>query len=408
MVRLQENAPTRVSVRNLWKVFGVADKADAPERLAGSSKAEAKEKFDSVLALRDVNFDVREGETFVVMGLSGSGKSTLVRCLIRLIEPTTGEVLVDGEDILAHGENQLNQFRRTKTAMVFQHFGLLPHRTVLENAAWGLEVQGVPEAQRAARAREVLEMVGLAGWEDFRPSALSGGMQQRVGLARALASDPEILLMDEPFSALDPMIRRDMQNEMLHIQEQMKKTIIFITHDLQEAIKVGTRIAIMRDGEVVQVGTAEEIMSNPADDYVAEFTRDVRRATVITVGYLMEHGTTQVSAEDPPERAIETMKRAGTGAAFVATGDGRYLGEITVAEAEEAKRRNDETVSAAVNRRYMPVSAEECVEDALSKAWSQEGWLPVVDDEGVLVGQIERDALIQAAFEPNEAETAGV
>jgi len=400
-------AATRVRVRDLWKVFGDTGKPGVAERFSGKSKSEIQEEFGSVLALRDVNFDVMEGETFVVMGLSGSGKSTLVRCLIRLIEPTTGQVLVDDEDILKYSENQLAQFRRQKTGMVFQHFGLLPHRTVLENTAWGLEVQGVPLDERTTRAREVIEMVGLQGWEDYRPSALSGGMQQRVGLARALASDPEILLMDEPFSALDPLIRRDMQNELLRIQKQLRKTIIFITHDLQEAIKVGTRIAIMRDGVIAQIGTAEEIMSNPADEYVAEFTRDVRRATVITVGYVMERSTgCCVQASDSPERAIEAMTNAGSEAAFVASAGDRYLGELTMAEAELAKRRNDETVTTAIDRRYMPVSEEESIEEALTKAWAQEGRLPVVDDAGKLVGQIEREALIQAAFEPTEPEIA--
>ena len=403
MVRQQADAATRVTAKNLWKVFGPAAKENAAEQLAGLSKLEIQEELKSVVALRDVNFDVKEGETFVVMGLSGSGKSTLIRCLIRLIEPTLGELMIDNEDVLEYDEAQLIEFRRKKTAMVFQHFGLLPHRTVLDNAAWGLEVQGVPEEERHARALEVLEMVGLHGWEHYRPSALSGGMQQRVGLARAMASDPEILLMDEPFSALDPLIRRDMQNELLRLQEQMRKTIIFITHDLQEAIKVGTRIAIMRDGEIVQIGTPEEIMSQPVDDYVAEFTRDVRRSTVITVGYLMQNSTTQINAEDSPSHAVQTMKAANSEAAFVATENGRYLGELTLAEAQAAESRNDTTVSAAVNRRYLPVFAQECVEDALSKAWSQEGNLPVVDDTGVLVGQIERDALIQATFESEEA-----
>tara|TARA_B100000029_G_scaffold472921_1_gene513865 strand:- start:2052 stop:3269 length:1218 start_codon:yes stop_codon:yes gene_type:complete len=403
MVIQQADAVTRVTAKNLWKVFGPAAKENAPEQLAGLSKLEIQEELKSVVALRDVNFEVKEGETFVVMGLSGSGKSTLIRCLIRLIEPTLGELMIDDEDVLDYDEAQLIEFRRKKTAMVFQHFGLLPHRTVLDNAAWGLEVQGVPEAERHARALQVLEMVGLNGWEYYRPSALSGGMQQRVGLARAMASDPEILLMDEPFSALDPLIRRDMQNELLRLQEQMRKTIIFITHDLQEAIKVGTRIAIMRDGEIVQIGTPEEIMSQPVDDYVAEFTRDVRRSTVITVGYLMQNSTTQVNAEDSPSHAIQTMKTANSEAAFVATENGRYLGELTLAEAQAAESRNDTSVSAAVNRRYLPVFAKECVEDALSKAWSQDGNLPVIDDTGVLVGQIERDALIQATFDSEEA-----
>ena len=249
-----------------------------------------------MLALHDVSFDVHQGETFVVMGLSGSGKSTLVRCLIRLIEPTAGRVVMDGEDILRYTEEQLTQARRQKTGMVFQYFGLLPHRTVIDNVAWGLEVQGVPREDRRARAAELLRVVGLDGWEEYHAAALSGGMQQRVGLARALVCDPDILLMDEPFSALDPLIRRDMQDELLRLQEQMQKTIIFITHDLSEATKLGNRIAIMRDGAIVQIGTPEEIMAHPADDYVADFTRDVRRSTVVTVGYVMERCPVQASA----------------------------------------------------------------------------------------------------------------
>ena len=282
------NGEVRVSVRGLWKVFGPAAGPDVGETLEDKTKDQVQDEMDSVLALHDVSFDVHQGETFVVMGLSGSGKSTLVRCLIRLIEPTVGEVVIDGEDILSYTEEELTQARRQKTGMVFQYFGLLPHRTVIDNVAWGLEVQGVPRDDRRERAAELLRIVGLDGWEDYRPAALSGGMQQRVGLARALACDPEILLMDEPFSALDPLIRRDMQNELMRLQEQMHKTIIFITHDLAEATKIGSRIAIMRDGAIVQIGTPEEIMANPADDYVADFTRDVRTSSVVTVGYVME------------------------------------------------------------------------------------------------------------------------
>ena len=354
-----QTEPLRMSVRNLWKVYGPAAGPDVAERLAGKSKAEVQEELKSVVALRDASFDVSSGETFVVMGLSGSGKSTLVRCLIQLIEPTTGQIFVDGEDVLAYTEEERIEFRRHKTGMVFQYFGLLPHRTVLDNAAWGLEVQGLPESERRARAMEVLEMVGLAGWENYRPSSLSGGMQQRVGLARALASDPEILLLDEPFSALDPLIRRDMQNELLVLQERMKKTIIFITHDLAEAIRVGNRIAIMRDGEIAQIGTAEEIMSNPADDYVADFTRDVRRATVITVGYLMEHPTTRVREDDSPDAAVRAMEAAGADAVFICTGEGRYVGEVTLEEAKQSLRRGDGAVRAPVDRRFAPIQRQQ-------------------------------------------------
>ena len=352
----------RVSVRDLWKIFGEGEGPDLPEKIAGLSKAEAQATYNCVVALQNVNFDVTDGETFVVMGLSGSGKSTLVRCINRLIEPTVGSVWIDGEDVLGYTENELTEFRRKKTAMVFQQFGLLPHRTVLDNAAFGLEIQDVPQEERLARAKDILDMVGLKGWEYYRPSALSGGMQQRVGLARAMTSNPEILLMDEPFSALDPLIRRDMQNELVRIQETMRKTTIFITHDLSEAVKLGTRIAIMRDGAIIQVGTPEEIVGNPIDDYVAEFTRDVRPSTVLTVGYLMEKQSDGL--------VVETPAPAGTA-----------IGAELV--------------------------AGQTVDEALASQWGTIGKLAVKDESGMLLGVIDREALLQAAFEHPAVEKNG-
>ncbi len=352
----------RVSVRDLWKIFGEGEGPDLPEKIAGLSKAEAQATYNCVVALQNVNFDVTDGETFVVMGLSGSGKSTLVRCINRLIEPTVGSVWIDGEDVLGYSENELTEFRRKKTAMVFQQFGLLPHRTVLDNAAFGLEIQDVPQEERLARAKDILDMVGLKGWEFYRPSALSGGMQQRVGLARAMTSNPEILLMDEPFSALDPLIRRDMQNELVRIQETMRKTTIFITHDLSEAVKLGTRIAIMRDGAIIQVGTPEEIVGNPIDDYVAEFTRDVRPSTVLTVGYLMEKQSDGL--------VVETPAPAGTA-----------IGAELV--------------------------AGQTVDEALASQWGTIGKLAVKDESGMLLGVIDREALLQAAFEHPAVEKNG-
>ena len=276
-----------VSCRGVWKVYG-----PKPQQLIGSPdamlpRAELLEKTGCVAAVRDVTFDVAAGEVFVVMGLSGSGKSTLVRCITRLIEPTAGQVLIDGEDVLTLGEERLRAIRRKKVSMVFQHFGLLPHRRIVENVAFGLEVQGVEKEQRLARASEVLETVGLGSWGNSYPDELSGGMQQRVGLARALATDPEIMLFDEPFSALDPLIRRDMQDEVIRLQKEVKKTMIFITHDLLEALKLGDRIAIMKDGHFVQVGTPEEVVAHPADSYVADFTRDVPRTHVLTARTIM-------------------------------------------------------------------------------------------------------------------------
>ncbi len=281
-------ANVKVACRNLWKVFGPEPDAILHELQAEQSKAHILEETGHVLAIRDVTFDVRQGETFVVMGLSGSGKSTLLRCLPRLIEPTRGQIMVDGQDIMAADRDQLRTLRRGKMSMVFQHFGLFPHRRVLDNVAFGLEIQGVKKAQRYAKAREILELVNLKGWEDHYPGQLSGGMQQRVGLARALAVDPEILLFDEPFSALDPLIRREMQDELIGLQQRMHKTLIFITHDLIEAIKLGDRIAIMKDGEFVQIGTAEEVVLHPANDYVAKFTKDVPKSKVLTAQVIMQ------------------------------------------------------------------------------------------------------------------------
>ena len=258
--------------------------ADAQDR----TRAEIQSETGDVVALKDVSFEVNEGETFVVMGLSGSGKSTLIRCLIRLIEPSAGDVVIEGENIIEYDTKRLRELRRSRVAMVFQHFGLLPHRTVLDNAAWGLEVQGVSKSVRRERTMKVIERVGLKGWENAFGDELSGGMKQRVGLARALAVDPDIMLMDEPFSALDPLIRKNMQDELIRLQYELKKTMVFITHDLEEALKVGDRIALMRDGEIIQVGTPQDIVSNPSDAYVNEFVRGVSKTKVLGAATIMQ------------------------------------------------------------------------------------------------------------------------
>jgi glycine betaine/proline transport system ATP-binding protein len=272
-----------IEVRDVWKVFG-PHPATAIERFrAGASRRDVLAETGCTVGVGGVGFAVRPGETFVVMGLSGSGKSTLVRCLSRLIEPTAGDVLVNGADLLAMNDDQLREVRRTTMAMVFQHFGLFPHRRVVDNVAYGLEVQKRPKAERREHARTVLAKVGLADWAMHFPSQLSGGMQQRVGLARALALDPQILLFDEPFSALDPLIRRDMQDELIRLQREERRTIVFITHDFAEAIRLGDRIAIMKDGVIDQIGTAEDLVSHPATDYVREFTTDVPRERVVRV-----------------------------------------------------------------------------------------------------------------------------
>jgi glycine betaine/proline transport system ATP-binding protein len=329
-------APTTpvFSVEGLWKVFGPKSERVPPDpELAALPAAELRSRTGCTAAVRDVSFDVRKGEVFVVMGLSGSGKSTLVRCLTRLIEPTAGAISVDGEDVRAMDRTRLRELRRHRAAMVFQHFGLLPHRTVLDNVAYGLEIQGVGKAERRERAREVVAKVGLEGMEHRRPGQLSGGQRQRVGLARALAVDPEVLLFDEPFSALDPLIRRDMQEEVIRLHREEGRTMVFITHDLGEALKLGDRIALMRDGRVVQLGTPEEIVGSPADDYVREFVRDVPREQVLTVRTAMRAATAAEAANGPAvapgatvSEAIEAVARAGTPARVMDRG--RCLGVV--------------------------------------------------------------------------------
>ncbi|MBA2773783.1 MAG: betaine/proline/choline family ABC transporter ATP-binding protein [Nocardioidaceae bacterium] len=308
------HASRALTVEHLWKVFG--PKAD---KIIGTADAdlprpELLDKTGCVAAVKDISFEVATGEIFVVMGLSGSGKSTLVRCLTRLIEPTAGTVTMDGRDITHASDGDLRDLRRNHVSMVFQHFGLLPHRQVIDNVAYGLEIRGVGKAERRKKAGEIVDLVGLTGNEHSYPDQLSGGMQQRVGLARALASDPTLLLFDEPFSALDPLIRRDMQNEVIRLQGDLKKTMVFITHDLAEALKLGDRILIMRDGEVVQVGTPADVVAHPANDYVRDFVSDVPRSHVLTLRYVMRDPRPDDSREGPVMSSDTIVRQAARAA----------------------------------------------------------------------------------------------
>lgn len=287
-----ENDGGVLVVEHLWKVFGPRPERAIAMAEEGKTRSEIMRETGNAIGVRDVSFSVGRGETFVVMGLSGSGKSTLIRCASRLVEPTKGRLLLDGEDLLSMDDEQLRQIRRHKVSMVFQHFGLFPHRRVIDNVAYGLEIQGMSRADRYERASQVIELVGLGGWDRHYPQQLSGGMQQRVGLARALALDPEVLFFDEPFSALDPLIRRDMQDELLRLQDSMHRTIVFITHDFAEALKLGDRIAIMKDGAFDQIGTPAEIVTSPATDYVREFTKDIPKTKVLTAAAVMQPAAT--------------------------------------------------------------------------------------------------------------------
>lgn len=327
-----------LEVRNLYKIFGhkPGDRA-LPMVKNGESKATILKKTGCTVGINNATFDVKKGEIFVIMGLSGSGKSTVIRCLNRLIEPTDGEVRIDGQNIVDLDAEQLRGVRRKKLSMVFQRFGLLPHRSVLDNVAFGLEVQGIGKAERHEKAMQAIQTVGLSGYQDQMTQALSGGMQQRVGLARALANDPEILLMDEAFSALDPLIRVQLQDELLELQSRMHKTIVFITHDLDEALKLGCRIAIMKDGAIVQIGTPEEILTDPANQYVQDFVENVDRSRVITAGSILRK--TKVAYESyGPHQCLRMMKEFGSSTLFVVDENRHFKGYITVdAAAELAK-----------------------------------------------------------------------
>ena len=304
------SAKAAIAVRNLWKAFGPAEHKIVGTPNASLPNAELRAKLGTTVAVRDVTFKVKPGEIFVVMGLSGSGKSTLIRCLTRLIEPTSGEVLIDGEDIRKADEARLRELRRHRFAMVFQHFGLLPHRRVIDNVAFGLEIRGDPKAARLERARQMCDLVGLGALGESYPDQLSGGQQQRVGLARALAVDPEVLLFDEPFSALDPLIRRDMQDEVIRLHHEVGKTMIFITHDLAEALKLGDHIVIMRDGAIVQAGRPEEVVGAPADDYVADFVHDVPKANILTLRWVMRPVQPGDSMDGPEFPAATVIRDA--------------------------------------------------------------------------------------------------
>ncbi len=314
-----------LSVRGLWKVFG-----PNAEKLVGTpdlelSRQELQAKSGHVIGVRDVSFDVAPGEVFVVMGLSGSGKSTLVRLITRLIEPTAGTVVLGGEDLTAMGEEQLREIRRRKVSMVFQHFGLLPHRKVIDNIAFGLEVRGEDKGPRRGRAQEMVDLVGLSGYEQNYPDQLSGGMQQRVGLARALAGDPAVMMFDEPFSALDPLIRRDMQKEVIRLHHEVGKTMVFITHDLDEALKLGDRILIMRDGAIVQVGAPDEIIGAPADDYVRDFTAEVPKSHVLTLKWVMREPASPDEGAGAPALPDTTIVREAARAVLAADGPVRVV-----------------------------------------------------------------------------------
>ena len=386
---------TKIEIKDLSILFG-PEKAKAKKMIKqGKSKQEILKETGCTIAVRNANLEIEEGEMFVIMGLSGSGKSTLVRCINRLNEPSMGEIWLSGRNITSLSDKELLQIRRKEMAMVFQHFGLLPHRTVLSNIAFGLELQGAPKEEREKKAYESIAVVGLKGYENQRVDELSGGMQQRVGLARALANDPEVLLMDEAFSALDPLIREQMQDELLDLQEKMKRTIVFITHDLDEAIKLGDRIAIMKDGEVVQVGTPEEILTDPANDYVTRFTESVDRGRVVTASSIMLTQPIVVRIrKDGPEAIIRKMREKRLYALPVIGADEQFLGEIRLKDVLRLRKEGVRDISSIVMKEVPSVLESMTVEDMLPLLPKVQQALPVVDENNRLKGVVSTSAII--------------
>ncbi len=383
-----------IEVKNLYKIFG-----DRPERAfplldQGKSKEEILDKTGCTIGIDNASFSVKQKEVFVIMGLSGSGKSTVIRCLNRLIEPTRGEVLINGTDILKMSNEELLETRRKKMSMVFQHFALLPHMTVLQNAGYGLEISGVEQRERDKKAMNALEQVGLKGYEHQYPSELSGGMQQRVGLARALANDPEILLMDEAFSALDPLIRSQMQDELLELQTRMHKTIVFITHDLDEALKLGDRIIIMKAGAIVQIGTPEEILTRPADDYVKAFVQNVDKTKVIPASSIMRKPVTVTLGKEGPKVAIRRMEKAGVSTIYVLDSERRFKGIVRIDDAVKLAREDKDDLTPAVFDGVYTTTPDTSIGNLLRVAIETKYPLAVQNENGNLLGIIDRASVI--------------
>lgn len=384
----EEGNEIMIRVRNLSKIYGKRPEEAIRLLESGMSKDEVQDLTSNNVGIYDVSFDVMRGEIFVLMGLSGSGKSTLERCMNRLVEPTSGRVLIDGLDFTALGEEDLRIARREKMSMVFQNFGLLPNRDIKNNVAYGLEVQGVPESERLEKSWAAIELVGLSGYKDSMPSDLSGGMKQRVGLARALATDPDILFMDEAFSALDPLIRSDMQDELVRIQSKLGKTVVFVTHDLDEALKIGDRIALMKDGRIVQVGRAEEILQNPADEYVNRFVKEVDRTKILTAGLFMKRPGSVLYVTQGPRTALKLMDNSDRNDMLVINRDGRLLGMVESDDVLRAVQSGDKDLSGVVMREMPAVGPDTPMKDVIQIMVTTDFPIPVVDGDGILLGVV--------------------
>ncbi len=383
----------KIKIENLVKIYGKNPAHALKLFREGGNRDDILSATGHVLGVADVSLSIAEGELFVIMGLSGSGKSTLVRCLNRLIEPTSGHVYIDGEDVAKVDLKRLREVRRTKISMVFQRFGLFPHKSVLENTEYGLKMRGVPVEERQQKAFETLEIVGLQKWADYSPSSLSGGMQQRVGLARALATDAPILLMDEAFSALDPLIRREMQDELMRLQTELHRTIVFISHDIQEALKIGDRVAIMKDGYLVQVGTPEEIITNPVDDYIVAFTQDVNRAQVLKTGSIVRQTVPFILGQGSARAALEDMQAHQRRRMHVVDRQGKPVGILNRKDLESAVQGGVEEVETVMQTDFPTVEASTSLEEIFHLA--QYGApIAVVNRKGKFKGVVEQSDIL--------------
>jgi glycine betaine/proline transport system ATP-binding protein len=391
---MDEQNPIKIKVEQVTKIFGKNTKQALQQLSHGKSKSEILQSTGCTVGVNQASFEVKTGEIFVIMGLSGSGKSTLVRLLNRLIDPTSGKVLIDNKDVVKMSKEELRQVRRKKISMVFQKFALLPHFTILENTAYGLEIQGMTKEERQKKALDALHLVGLKGYEEQYPNQLSGGMQQRVGLARALANDPDVLLMDEAFSALDPLIRKDMQDELLELQSSVEKTIVFITHDLDEALRIGDRIALMKDGNIVQIGTPEEILMNPSNQYVERFVEDVDLSKVLTAHHVMKRAET-VQIEKGPRVALQLMRELGISSIYAVDKQQKLLGVVSAADAKTAVEAQ-QSLHQIITTGLSTVSPDTLLSDLFDKVSEATIPVAVIDDHKRLKGILIKGAVIGA------------
>lgn len=379
----------KIRIEHLIKIYGENCSAALKLFSQGANREAILQATGQVLGIADVSFTINPGEIFVVMGLSGSGKSTLIRCINRLITPTRGHIYIDDEDIAYIDEKRIRQIRLTKVSMVFQHFGLFPHRTVADNVEYGLKLLGMSKTQRRNKALEALEVVGLAQWADYRPSALSGGMQQRVGLARALATDAEILLMDEPFSALDPLTRREMQNELLRLQKELNKTIVFITHDTQEALKLGDRIAVMKEGVIVQLGTPKELLNQPTNDYIRDFIQDVNRGQILKAGTIARPTICLILGEDLEPGTLKQIQNQNLQRIYILNSDQEPIGFIDPEQLDLAIQQDLKNITnKLIQTNFSQVKSTVPLED-IFHLYRNEQSLVVVDETGKFKGVLE-------------------